>query len=465
MSQTANSLATLAGTQSEHAPIKPPSRAPLLLSIGLLVLLALFAAASWESWMPQRQVEVLRVIASSRQAETGNTAPEGSVAFQAAGWVEADPFPTHASALVNGVINSVAVRDGEAVSKGQELARLDTADFAIALEHSEAQLRAARASRKQSQHALHSARARVATQQKHIQVFQARIAERRESAERFTGAAEAVSALARRQTQLALATAEAELSVANSDLHLLQSQVEEAAAELEQRAAAVQTAQVSRDKAQLDLERCTIRAPIAGRLQQLHVAPGSKIVSGSDNPYSRSIATLYDPQALQVRVDVSLVDSAGLFIDQKTKITCSALPGKTFNGTVTRLLGHADISRNTLQAKVAIEDADELLRPEMLVKVQFLTAANQEQQAASNESSSTLACFLPAERLSLSEGGQQVWIVNDQMRLEQRAITVGGMTDDYRHIPEGLRPGEWVVINPAADLAVGERVQVQEAQP
>ena len=56
-----------------------------------------------------------------------------SMRFQAAGWFEPDPLPIRATALVDGVIESVHVLEGETVKKGQKLASLIAEDVELQL--------------------------------------------------------------------------------------------------------------------------------------------------------------------------------------------------------------------------------------------------------------------------------------------------------------------------------------------
>ena len=51
---------------------------------------------------------------------------------------------------------------------------------------------------------------------------------------------------------------------------------------------------------------------------------------------------------------------------------------------MTRIVGEADLQRNTLQAKVRVEDPDHRLRPDMLCRAEFL-ASGVEPDGSSSE--------------------------------------------------------------------------------
>src|SRR5690606_23362563 len=120
------------------------------------------------------------------------------------------------------------------------------------------------------------------------------------------------------------------------------------------------------EKARLALSRTIVGSPVDGRVLRLLSIPGQKKMLSDNDSESSTVAILYDPAKLQVRVDVPLADAAGLQVGQTARIRCGLLPDKVFDGTVTRITGEADLQRNTLQAKVSIASPVDQLRPEML---------------------------------------------------------------------------------------------------
>jgi RND family efflux transporter MFP subunit len=213
----------------------------------------------------------------------------------------------------------------------------------------------------------------------------------------------------------------------------------------------IAAAVVEVDQAKLALSRTRIAAPIDGRVLRLTAAPGQKKMLLMDDPDSSTIAILYQPAKLQVRVDVPLADAARLSVGQPAKIRCSLLPEKVFNGEVTRITGEADLQRNTLQAKVRIIDPSDQLRPEMLCRVEFLGSATDPGQSGGG----SLATWVPQS--AVADG--TAWVCDpESKRVEKRAIQVSTEARDGRvRIIEGLRPGEHVVLSPK-NLREGQRV-------
>ena len=73
-----------------------------------------------------------------------------------------------------------------------------------------------------------------------------------------------------------------------------------------------------------------------------------------DDMDAASAAILYEEGNLQARIDVPLNEAAMIYLGQPVEIVSSILPEKVFNGKVTRILGEADLQRNTLQVKVSL---------------------------------------------------------------------------------------------------------------
>jgi multidrug efflux pump subunit AcrA (membrane-fusion protein) len=219
--------------------------------------------------------------------------------------------------------------------------------------------------------------------------------------------------------------------------------------------AGLAAAEIELAQAQLALDRTRIAAPADGRVLRLMAAPGQKKMIAMDDMDSATIAILYDPAHLQVRVDVPLADAAGLGVGQRANIRCGLLPDRVFRGEVTRITGEADLQRNTLQAKVRIEDPDEKLRPEMLSRVEFLDSGSLSNQSTA-AAGSALAVYIPESALN----GKIAWVCDPEThRVTRRTIQPSSESrDGLRRIYDGIRPGEWIILNPS-NLTENQRVK------
>jgi RND family efflux transporter MFP subunit len=181
----------------------------------------------------------------------------------------------------------------------------------------------------------------------------------------------------------------------------------------------------ARDEAQLRLDRMTVRAPVDGVVLQRLASAGSTLF-GPDH----HVATLYDPRSVRVRVDVPQQDLARLFVGQETEIESDARPEAPYVGEVQRIVRRADIQKVTLQVHVRVVDADELLRPEMLVQVRFLAPAV--------EGGAVTAAAAVAVPEDLVDGGH-AWVLDaEHGTATQRRLELGARADGFLVVTGGL---------------------------
>jgi len=371
-------------------------------------ILALLAFVFREELLPFAPVEIGRVVLLEQTIDgAAATSASSELLFQASGWLEPDPWPIKVATLVDGFVENVFVREGEAVTNGQLLARLDATDAEIALSEAEAGETSAAA----------------------------RADDARDGWERIKGLPLTDTTPAERvEAQSAFEDAEGKVAAARARL----------------------------DAAELALARTVIRSPIDGVVLRRYVAPGSKRGRAMDNENSAVIVSLFDPGSLQVRVDVPLAEAGRLETGQSTRISTAMLPGRVFKGTVTRIVGEADLQRNTLQAKVAVHSPDRRMRPEVLCRVEFWSRPDHAATTTSGSVTGRRTLWVPTAALGdPSESRQDVWVVDAlTLTATRRTIELGDLTaDGLQLVRAGLRVNEMVVTSDASGLQEGQRVR------
>lgn len=504
-------LLRLGRTDPSSAASRPPPRRRWITRWPLpLSLLAGFAAlglyTAGESLRPATPVRVVPVIVrqvgptSPAAGATQRPAPSGEVVAQASGWVEPAPYAVVVNALADGVVQEVRVLEGQAVQAGDALATLIPDDAMLARARAEAAVRQAEAT-------VVAARARwdnPTDRRRAVAVAEAQVAESeaelaklafdvaiesaraeelavqnrqveanlRSSAATETEAATSRQRLLAQQATLAstqgrrdvlaaqLAVRRAELRAATEDARL---RIDESH-RLATAEAALAEARAALEEAALRVTRMTVRAPVDGVVLSRHVEPGAKLHLGGDDARSAAIVRLYDPSQLQVRVDVPLAAAAGVGVGMAAEVVVSVLPERAFAGRVVGVAHEADVTRNTLQVKVAIERPDPALRPEMLARVRLIDRATGEADRPPRPVASAggrTAVFAPRSLLHRDGAGEFAW-VNDPAAAvaRRRAVTRGsGEVDGWVEIASGLVPGDRLIVD-ADGLADGASVRV-----
>ena len=451
------------------APQTTKRRATWLLPVGVLLGFSLvFLLLFRDRLIPARGVVVSPAVAIESKPATveksASPAPATPVAgrllFQASGWVEPDPQPIKVTALTDGFIDQVNVLEGAAVKEGEVIATLIEIDSRLAKEAAAAEVEMLEADLAALTTGIETNRFKLDAERADLQSSEADAAEAADRLgryERMVGGSvpetERITArFENSRRQAAVLAGQARIKEIEQDLKRL-------AFEITSMKAKNAAARAKLAKATLAHERTRIVAPLDGRVLRLLAVPGQKKMVAMDEVDSSTVVILYDPAKLQVRVDVPLADAAGLSVGQQVRIRCNLLPDEIFNGEVTRLSGEADLQRNTLQAKVRVINPAAKLRPEMLCRAEFLDTATTPNPVGSPAANvGNLAVFVPDS--AISDGA--VWVCDpDTKRVNRRAIVSTAETrEGYRRLESGIRPGEWIVREPAG-LREGQRVNPQ----
>lgn len=478
-------LASLHGNApTPHAGRRPRRVPAVLLPVGLLfAFIAIFLVMFGGRLLPALEVRVAPVIALRTISDNSSPEPSatgespaaqnpnhalttGQLLFQASGWVEPDPYITNVPTLVDGVVNEILVLEGQTVQKNQLLATLIDDDARLDVEGAERRLKTLDATQVAHCAELPVLNAEMHALQQTIASERAFLAELGDSARRLASVPKgSVPALEVEQARLKVERQQALVDEANAKLAGILAKINKVDLERLAVNARISEAQTDLSRKNLALARTRITAPIDGIVLHLHAAPGKKRRLAADDPASALIVELYDPQNLQARIDVPLSEASGLRVGQPVRLSTDLLPDSKFNGEVTRIVGEADLQRNTLQAKVRIINPDPRLRPEMLVRAEFFPGGKASPKGPGSPPETTpaarrLSLYAPSEALiNLSDHSAQAWIAEGhQARL--RDLEVGTEErDDHLLIHEGLHPGDQVILPPHEKLKPGKRIR------
>ena len=219
---------------------------------------------------------------------------------------------------------------------------------------------------------------------------------------------------------------------------------------------------VAESEAELRLQRMTIRAPVDGRVYRLVGLPGARVGTGvmtaMDGHDGSSVITMYQPDSLQIRVDVRFEDIPKVSLGQFVAISNPAM-SEAIRGRVLFISSEADIQKNTLQVKVAIDSPPEFFKPEMLVDVTFLAPKQGENQDASKQELRLLVW----KDLVFDNGGVSVvWVANQTEGIAEKTEVELGQrgSDGMVEILSGLDVGSRLISRGLDGLADGNRIKV-----
>lgn len=287
-----------------------------------------------------------------------------------------------------------------------------------------------------------------------------------------------------RQTQTAVRQAEVDLAdarlkleraerlrqdgvVSQQDLEAATLHLRSAELNLDSRGEAVRQAQASLDKAQDDLGKTTLYAPISGRVTELNAEAGEVVVSGTMNNSASRIAVIADLSEILAEISVDENDIVDVEIGQKVVLRVDAVADREYHGQVVEV-GSSGFSRANqpdvtfFRVKVLLTDADGLLRPGMSVRAEIETAAHPSVLVVPVEA----VVERKAEGVESSTGShaadrRKVVYVVEQGKAVERAVTLGISDVTHVELIAGVAAGDTVVVGPfrtLRDLRPGEAV-------
>ena len=383
---------------------------PIWVWVVVFVLVAA-GAGTWFWMRAPRAVEVKVAIVEQPKAIGAG----GPAVLNASGYVVARRRAT-VSSRVTGRVVEVLVEEGKPVQKGQVLARLDptTAEKGLAL--AEAELEATR----------------LGVAENRVRLEQARLNLQRSRSLRAEGIA----------NQADLDNAETEVRAIEARLALWNEQVRVA-----ERQVAVR---------QNDVTDTVIVAPFSGVAISKDAQPGEMIspVSAGGGFTRTGICTIVDMTSLEVEVDVNESYINRVSPAQRVEATLDAYPDWKIPGKVITTVPTADRQKATVLVRIAFDQLDPRVLPDMGIKVAFLGA---ETPAAVAAAPVTIA----KNAVRTDAGSQVVFVLAADGRVERRALRLGPAKDDRIEVVSGLTPGEKIVLEPPAALKDGDRVTIR----
>ena len=382
--------------------------------VAAIVVVGLLAGGAW--WFVNSRPTAVQTATATAPAGGGNLA---GVVLQATGYVTPRRRAT-VSTQITGTLTQVLIEEGDHVEKGQVLARLE--DSAL-----RANLAAARAN-------VATARAQVTTAQ--AQLAQVQADERRQGELLASGM---VSRQAGEQARTAVATNLAQLDARRRE-------ADAASAQLTQ--------------AQVNFDYSVVRAPFAGVVTEKAAQVG-EIVSplSAGGGFTRTgVGTIVDMDSLEVEVDVGEAYIGQVHAGMRAQAVLDAYPDWKIPAHVIAVVPAADRGKGTVKVRVAIEQKDARLVPDIGTRVSFLASKG---DAASTQA--PLGALVPAAAVVQRDGHAAVFVVADG-KARMHAVTPA--TPDVgplKSIPAGVAAGDRVVLSPPATLQDGAAVQAEDA--
>ena len=379
------------GNPTSSVPTRSKTGLILYTAGGLFLLLLLFFFIR-TTLTGEEEVEVTAV--------TRISSSQASSVLTASGYVVAQRKASIAS-KATGRIVSLGFHEGDKVTKGEIIARIESADMEAGLAQAQADLAVAKADMNDARQSLDRSK----------QLLDRGL-------------------------------------IAQAEYDAAKARYDRVVASIASRNAAVNAAEVS-------LENTRIRAPFDGTILTKNADVGEVVAPFAAGASSRvAVVTLADMLSLEVEADVSESNIEHITVGQPCEIMLDAYPDQRYRGVVDKIVPTADRAKATVLTKIRFIEKDSRVLPEMSAKVHFLST----QASENNDNQLKTVVDLAAV---VTRNGKKIVFVFQENKITERAVEVGSTLGKYIEVKRGLSQGEKVVLHPSEKLESGSKAKLK----
>lgn len=321
-------------------------------------------------------------------------------------------------AQVSGFVDSVNFTEGSIVKAGDVLLTIDSRVFKAQLDAAQAQLLQAQAKLAQAQATVH---------------------------------------LGQDDLKRALDVQQHGGGITPEEVETRRATVEQDQADVSAAQAQIASAQAAIKTAQLNIEWCTVKAPITGEISDKLITLGNMLTGGPGQTTKITTITSVDP--IYCYFDA---DEASVLKYQKMGLENKAVPGSDQlvdcwmgldkeagfprKGRIDFVDNQLDPKAGTLRIRAVFANADHLMKPGMFAHVRVAGETLHD------------AAMVIDDCIGTDQDRKFVYVLHPDNTIEQRTVVTGILVGELRVIRSGLRPDELVLINGIANVRPGAKV-------
>jgi len=218
-------------------------------------------------------------------------------------------------------------------------------------------------------------------------------------------------------------------------------------------AAAVEADKATVENSRLQLEYCTIKAPMNGRAGSVLVDRGNVIKA---NDVTLTTINQLVPAYVAFSVPEQYLSVIKKYTARKELKVDAIIPGdekQPARGDLTFIDNVVDKNTGTIRLKGTFANSDRRLWPGQFVDV-ILTLTTE-----------TNRVVVPSQAVQTGQQGQFVYVVKDDLSAELRLVTVERTFDNLSIIGKGIAAGEKVVTDGQLRLVPGTKVEIKNEKP
>jgi len=202
-------------------------------------------------------------------------------------------------------------------------------------------------------------------------------------------------------------------------------------------------------RAALDLENCTVRAPIEGRTGKLMIHAGNLVKA---NTTDAPLVTINQVHPILVRFTVAQQDLDRVLRRRGQRLDVLAgasLDSAASRGQLSFIDNAVDAATGTLLLKGEFPNKDGALWPGEFVRTRLVLATD------------LSAVVIPSQAVTNGQSGGYVFVLNPDTTVSTRPVRISRVSGDLAVVESGVTPGERVVVDGQLRLSAGARVSIK----
>ncbi len=207
-------------------------------------------------------------------------------------------------------------------------------------------------------------------------------------------------------------------------------------------------AEAALDRARLDLQNCSIRAPMDCRTGNIKVQQGN-IVTANETELIvlNQITPVYASFSVPER---QLEGIRSAISSGKVPVTASAPNGTPVSGELTFFNNQVDPGTGSILLKAIFPNTDKALWPGQFVNLSITLGTTKS------------AVVVPVQAVQNGQQGEYVFVVKDDMTVSMSPVKTGQVLDETVVITDGVKAGETVVTDGHLRLKPGSKVEIRK---
>ena len=192
-----------------------------------------------------------------------------------------------------------------------------------------------------------------------------------------------------------------------------------------------------------------VDAPFSGVITRRNTDIGMLINAGNGGS-SQQLFFLAQTDPMRVYVNVPEAYASAIRPGIGAYLELTQFPGQKFQGQVVRTAEAIDLSTRTLLTEVDVPNKSAQLLPGGYAQVHLLVKVTAQRLQ------------VPVNALLFRSEGLRAVLIDADHRARLQSLTIGRDYGTSLEVLNGLKPGDWIVLNPPDSLEDGQQVHVKE---